>query len=132
MNQYNLDMAEITNPVREPLSRVLTQHERNLIRWLIEHSFVKDASRLLPQVDRLTVVAKCNCGCPTIDFALDEEPVAKKGEQCVSDWIADVDGMPVYVQLWRSNDRISTLEVGSLPGTDQPFGLPAVESILGY
>ena len=132
VSRYNLHMPEITNPCREPLNRALTQHERNLIRWLIEHSFVKDASRLLPQVDRLSVVAKCNCGCPTIDFALDGEPVARKGGHFISDWPADVDGMPVYVQLWRSNDRISSLEVGSLPGTDQPFGLPAIESILGY
>lgn len=132
MSRYNLGMPEITNPCREPLNRALTQHERNLIRWLIEHSFVKDASLLLPQVETLSVVAKCNCGCPTIDFALDGEPVTRKSQMCISDWIAEVDGMPVYVQLWRSNDRISTLEVGSLPGTDQPFGLPAVESILGY
>ena len=124
-------MPRITNPCREPLNRALTQHERNLVRWLIEHSLVKDASRLLPQVDRLSVVAKCNCGYPTIDFALDGEPVARRGQMCISDWIAEVDGMSVYVQVWRSNDRISTLEVGSLPGTDLPFGLPAVESILG-
>jgi hypothetical protein len=41
--------------------------------------------------------------------------------------------MPVYVQLWISKDgQISSLEVGSLPGTDQQFGLPAIESIRGY
>ncbi len=102
-----------------------------MIRWLIEHSFVKDAGDLLPQIDRLSVVAKCNCGCPTIDFALDGEPVVQKGGQFISDWLADVEGMSVYVQLWRSNGRISTLEVGSYPGTDQPFGLPLIESILG-
>jgi hypothetical protein len=125
-------MPENTNPCREPLNRELTQPERDLIRWLTEHSFVKDANRLLPQVDMLSVVSKCTCGCPTIDFALDGEPVARKGEQCISDWDAEVDGMPVYVQLWRSNDRICSLEVGSLPGTDQPFGLPEIESILGH
>lgn len=125
-------MPENTNPFSEPLNRELTQHERHLVRWHIEHSFVKDAARLLPQVDRLSVVAKCNCGCPTVDFALDGEPVALKGSGFVSDWLADVDGMPVYVQLWVSNNRVCSLEVGSLPGTDKPFGLPAIESILGY
>jgi hypothetical protein len=125
-------MSENTNPCREPLNRELTQPERSLIRWLIEHSYVKDANRLMPQVDRLSVVSKCTCGCPTIDFALDGEPVARKGEQCISDWDAKVDGMPVYVQLWQSNDRLCSLEVGSLPGTDQQFGLPEIESILGH
>lgn len=124
-------MSETTNPCREPLIRPLTQHERDLIRWLIEHSFVKDATRLLPQVDRLSVVSKCTCGCPTIDLALDGKPAVLKGQGIISDWDAEVNGMPVYVQLWISNDQISSLEVGSLPGTDQPFGLPAIESILG-
>jgi len=125
-------MPEVTNPYREPLNRALTQDERELIRWLLEHSVIKDASHLLLQIDRLTVVAKCNCGCPTVDFALDGEPVARKGQACISDWFAEVDGMPVGVQLWHVNGRLSTLEVYSLPGTDQPFALPTVASIVGY
>ena len=126
-------MTEATSPCREPLDRTLTQDERDLVRWLIEHSFVKDAARLLPQVEKLSVVSKCNCGCPTIDFALEGKPAAPKGQGFISDWLADVNGMPVYVQLWISkDDQISSLEVGSLPGTDQPFGLPAIGSIRGY
>ena len=124
-------MAEVGSPFRERVNRALTGYERDLIRWLIEHSHRNDARRLLPQIDRLTVVSKCTCGCPTIDFALDGAPVDPKGETCISDWSAEVEGMPVYVQLWQSDDRICSLEVGSLPGTDQPFGLPAIESILG-
>jgi len=127
-------MAEATNSYREPLNRALTQHERSLVLWLIEHSFTQDAPRLLPQVDRLSVVSKCTCGCPTIDFTLDGQPApsTRRGELFISDWLADVNGMPVYVQLWVSNGQISSLEVGSLPGTDQPFGLPAIKSIKGY
>lgn len=125
-------MPEAKNPFREPLNRALTLDECNLVRWLIEHSFVNDASRLLPQISRLRVVRKCTCGCPTVDFALEGKPATRKGERFISDWLAEVDGMPVYVQLWVWNDQISSLEVGSLPGTDQPFGLPAIESIKGY
>ena len=126
-------MTEGASPYRESLHRALTQEERDLVRWLIEHSFVKDAARFLPQVEKLSVVSKCNCGCPTIDFALDGKPAAKKGQGFIGDWLAEVTGMPVYVQLWISKDgQISSLEVGSLPGTDQPFGLPAIEGILGY
>src|SRR3984957_17354068 len=40
MSRYNLGMPEIGNPCRKPLNRALTQQERDLIRWLIEHSFV--------------------------------------------------------------------------------------------
>jgi hypothetical protein len=124
-------MPANANPIKAPLNRALTEHERDLVRWLIEHSFVENAARLLQQIDRLSVAAKCNCGCPTIDFALDGEPVPQKGSGFISDWLADVDGMPVYVQLWVSNDSISSLEVGSLPGSDTPFGLPRIENIRG-
>jgi hypothetical protein len=103
-------MTEIANKFREPLNRQLTQQERDLVRWLVEHSFHKDASNLLPQIDRLSVASKCTCGCPTIDFALDGEPVVQKGEQLVSDWDAEVDGMPVCIQLWMRNGRISSLD----------------------
>jgi len=124
-------MPDVPNPTRDPLNRALTAHERDLVRWLIDHSFVKDAVLLLPQIDRLSVIAKCNCGCPTVDFALDGEPVPQKGSGFISDWLADVDGMPVYVQLWVNTDRVSSLEVGSLPGSDKPFGLPRIENIVG-
>jgi len=125
-------MPEATHTFREPLNRALTQKERDLVRWLVDHSFVDSATQLLPQIERLSVISKCTCGCPTVDFALDGEPVSPRGERLISDWLADVNGMPVYVQLWVSNDRISSLEIGSLPGSDQPFGLPAIESIKGY
>lgn len=115
---------------REPQNRSLTKHERDLVLWLVEHSNL-DARRLLPQISSLRAVARCNCGCPTIDLASDREPAARKGEQLVSDWLAEVDGMPVGVMLWQANDRISTLEVYSLPGTDRPFGLPTIGQVLG-
>ena len=101
------------------------------MRWLIEHSHL-DSRRLLPQIDRLTVAGRCNCGCPTIYFALNCEPVARKGEQLISDWLATVDGDLVGVMLFQTNDRISSLEVYSCAGSDKPFGLPAIEAIIGY
>ena len=123
-------MTEVPNKFREPLNRPLTEQERDLVRWLLKHSH-RDVSNLLPQIDRLSVASKCTCGCPSIEFSLDGEPVVCKGEELVSDWDAEVEGMPVYVQLWVRNGQITSLEVGSLPGSDKRFGLPAIESILG-
>ena len=105
-------MHEVTSSFREPVNRPLTQQEGDLVRWLVEHSHI-DASHSLPQIDRLSVAWRCNCGCPIIDFALDREPVGSKGEKLVSDWIAEVAGMPVGVMLWQKDYRISTLEVYS-------------------
>ena len=111
--------------------RPLTQHERDLIRWLLEHSQL-EASRYLCQIDKLSVFEKCSCGCPTVYFALDGVPVEGKGEELLSDWLAEVDGEEVGLMLFQTNNKISSLEVYSLAGTEKPFGLPAIESIHGY
>ena len=130
-NRYTLIMSEEHEQGLEPLNRPLTQYERDLVRWLIEHSHT-DASRLLSQIDKLSVAEKCTCGCPTIYFALEGEAVARKGEQLISDWLAKVDGDLVGVMLFQTNDRISSLEVYSCAGSEKPFGLPPIESLLGY
>lgn len=58
----------------------------------------------------------------TVDFALDGVPVERKGEQLISDWLAEVDGEQVGVMLFQTKGKISTLEVYSLAGSDKPFG----------
>jgi len=124
-------MSEKPTRFLEPIKRPLTAHERELVVWLLEHSF-RDSIDLLPQVERLTVASRCTCGCPTIDFALDDEPVNRKGEQLISDWLAEVEGELVGVMLFQTNGKISTLEVYSCAGTNKPFGLPMIETIKGY
>jgi hypothetical protein len=123
-------MNEDTGKGLEALKRPLTPQERDLVLWLLEHSKVS-ASHLLPQIDRLSVFEKCDCGCPTVYFALDGVPVKRKGEQLISDWLAEVDGDGVGVMLFQTDNRISSLEVYSLAGTEKPFGLPPTESIHG-
>jgi hypothetical protein len=124
-------MAKDSNKFYESIRRPLTQHESDLVRWLIEHAH-RDVIDLLPQIERLTVASKCKCGCPTVDFALDGVPVERKGEQLISDWLAEVEGELMGVMLFQTNGKISTLEVYSLAGSDKPFGLPAIESMKGY
>jgi len=115
----------------ESLKRSLTDHEKLLIRWLIEHGN-PGSDQFLPQIDRLTVVGICKCGCPTVDFALDGDPVSQKGAKLISDHLAESDGESVGVMLFQTDGKISSLEVYSLAGSDQPFGLPPIESLHAY
>jgi hypothetical protein len=124
-------MSESANKGLEVVQRPLTEQECDLVRWLIEHSHL-DSSRLLSQIERLSVAEKCSCGCPTVYFALDGVPVTRKGEQLISDWRAEVDGNGVGVMLFQTDDGVSSLQVYSIAGTDKPFGLPAIGSIRGY
>lgn len=124
-------MAEEVSKLIVHLSRPLTREEAELLRWLLKHGSA-GAEELGSQIEKLTVIGKCTCGCPTIYFAHDGEPVKRKGERLISDHLAEVDGMPVGVMVFQSNGILSSLEVYSLPGTEKTFGLPAVASILGY
>jgi hypothetical protein len=119
------------NTYRESLNRDLTQHERDVVRWLLEHGN-PGAEKLIPQVDRLTVIAKCTCGCPTVDFALDGKPVPGKGHGLISDNLGEVDGMSVGVMLFATGEKIFMLEVYSTAGTDKTFGLPAVKDLFSW
>ena len=99
----------------EPLDRPATQHERDIVRWLLEHGdpqYLPFAS----QIDTLRVVSKCICGCPTVDFALEGDPPLRKGSHLISDFGATVDDQQVGVLLFACNGSLSMLEVYSCAG----------------
>ncbi len=113
----------------EPHRRPLTEHERQLVTWLIEHGTNQDRLQLNAQIPRLSVRERCTCGCPTVYFSLDGAAVPRTGERLVSDHLASVEGMEVGIMLFETDGLLSSLEVYSCPGTDVPFGLPEVASI---
>jgi hypothetical protein len=115
----------------EPLNRPITSHERDLIKWLLEHG-EPGSERFLGQVDSLTVIFKCACGCPTVNFALEGEPVSHEAEHILSDYLATVDGQDVGIILFQRGGRLSSLEVYSQAGSENPFGLPEIETIYSY
>jgi hypothetical protein len=112
-------------------SRALTSHELELVGWLIEHSDA-DKGNFKSQLSELTVASKCECGCPTIDFAHNGVAVIHKGERLIADYLATVKGMDVGVMLFESGGCLSTLEVYSLAGTKEAFGLPQIDSLFSY
>ncbi len=118
----------------EPLNRPLTKHERDIIQWLLDHPEEgnPDIPQLKTQIDALTVVEKCTCGCPTVYFALEGIPIPRKGERVIRDYLATVDGQEVGIMLFQNGGRLSSLEVYSAAGTDKPFGLPAIENLYSW
>jgi hypothetical protein len=116
---------------QEPLNRPITGHERDLILWLLEHG-EEGASRFIPQVDRLVAVAKCTCGCPTIDLGLENELVSHTRHGLISDYLAIVDGQYIGVMLFANEKQLVMLEGYSLAGTDKPFEFPNIESLFPW
>jgi hypothetical protein len=113
------------------VNRAITLQEDGLIRWLLDHSDV-DPELFNSQLSDVTVASKCNCGCPTIYFAYRGEPVTRKGEHLISDYLATVEGQEVGVMLFERDGYLSSLEVYSCAGADKPFGLPEIESLYPY
>jgi hypothetical protein len=127
---YNCGMEMEPSKGIAPLNRPLSDQESELLTWLLEHGF-RGAQELVSQIPKLTVVGICTCGCPTIYFAFDGVPVKRKGEQLISDYIAELDGHQMGLMVFQTDGLLSSMEVYSLPGLKEPFGLPPVSSIVG-
>lgn len=111
--------------------RPITAKERALIDWLLRHG-KSGSGQFLEQLDSLVVVWKCSCGCPTVNFAREGNPVPHHAEHILADYLATVDGEDVGIILFQRGGRLSSLEVYSQAGTDKPFGLPEIEAIYSY
>jgi len=115
-----------SGPFRRPLNRPITEEERALVSWLLDHG-EEGVGHFIPQVETLTVAWVCTCGCPTIDIARDERSGKQESERLISDYVAIVDRQYVGVLLFATEGQLSMLEVYSLPGTDKSFGLPGIQ-----
>ena len=113
-----------------PEDRPLTDAERTLLEWLIAHGG-PEARQYAPQVSQVRVVARCTCGCPTIDLAIGERRHRTVGASLV---LADFEGVTpegieVGVILHAREGQLSELEVYALPEVDGSFGFPRIESL---
>ena len=109
--------------------RDLTSEERRLLEWLIANG-TPAASAYASQLSEVRVVARCTCGCPTLDLALGEKKTRTVGASTI---LAEAsgrsrEGVPVSVILHAREGEISELEVISLDET-QVFDLPAPEML---
>lgn len=115
----------------QPENRPATAQERSLIEWLLRHG-KPGSEQFLKQVGSLVVVSKCTCGCPTVHFAQEGEAVVQDTDRILADYLARVNKEDVGIILFQKEGRLSLLEVYSLAGTEEAFGLPELESIYSW
>lgn len=113
-----------------PEHRPLTDAERALLEWLIAHGG-PEAQQYAPQLSQVRVVARCTCGCPTIDLAIGERQRRTVGASVL---LADFDGVTpegieVGVILHAREGELSELEVYAKPEVDGSFNLPKIDSL---
>ena len=104
--------------------RELTSEEKLLVTWLLECGGYQD-TEYLSQLDKARVVARCGCGCASIDFAIDGV-VPKRGEpmSILSDYEwTDSEGRLFGAFVFSRCGLLSGLEVWSQDGLAIPTTL---------
>ena len=103
----------------------MTDREVMLTTWLLEHDEA-GAERFVPQLRRARVVARCPCGCASVDFAIDgQRAPTGEGMEILADyqWRGTA-GELFGVFVFARRDLLSGLEVWSIDGEATPTALP--------
>jgi hypothetical protein len=113
-----------------PEKRQLTVAELALVQWLVENGG-QNTKGYSSQIAGLKVVGRCACGCPTVDFAVGPNfERITGGSEILADVVGNTpEGIAVGVILHARQEQIAELEVYSLTGTEQHFGLPTIKSL---
>ena len=90
------------------MRRHLTDPERTFVRQMLAIAGLS-RSPYARQVPSLRVVGKCDCGCPTVDFAT---PAA--GKPLVDAYARTKQGEVVGAILWEKEGQLSGLELYSM------------------
>jgi hypothetical protein len=109
-------------------NRPLTEAERYLARWMLEHG-APEAKEYLAQLDLAEVTPwKCPCGCASINFQIQGHAEAPPGVNILGDFlIFESDGQSGAF-IYASGGLLSGIEVYGLSG-DAPPLLPRVEDL---
>lgn len=109
-------------------NRTLKSEELQLARWMLEHG-TAEASAFLPQLDFAEVTSwKCQCGCASINFQIQEQPLPPPGVHILGDYVVG-DGNEVSgVFIFESGGLLSGIEFYSVGG-DALQVLPGIEEL---
>jgi hypothetical protein len=109
--------------------RRITRHEAEVLRRALEICPAGPVAQdLLDSISNLEVVARCECGCDTVEFGRIDWAGPP---ELVAEGVAQTaDGMAVGLLVFGTADAVTCLEVYSLD--DEPARLPTVESIRPY
>jgi hypothetical protein len=112
-----------------PEHRDLSPEEHRLIEWLLANGS-HDGSAYTRQLQFTRVVARCTCGCPTLDLAVGDGESRTIGASTI---LADAvghspEGVAVNVILHAREGELSELEVVSCDATNV-FGMPSPETL---
>ena len=110
--------------------RPLTEQEHALVRWMLEHGR-PDAVAYLEQLSRARVVARCPCGCASVDFSIGgQRPPTVGGMDILSDWQWHAsEGQFCGAFVFARHDQLAGLEIWSIDGQSSASVLPQTSEL---
>ena len=109
-------------------TRELTDDERRLVRWMLEHSGTETAA-FLSQLEVAEVTPwKCPCGCASINFKIRGRPEAPPGVNPIAEFVFGDEANLSGIFVFENDGTLSGLEVYGLVG-DAPTVLPRPEEL---
>jgi hypothetical protein len=109
-------------------TRPLTEHERRLSQWMLEHG-KPEASRFLSQLARAEATSwRCACGCASFNLRVAGEPEAPPGVDILGDFLVGEGEDSFGVFIFQSGGILSGVEVYGL-SADAPQTLPEPEQL---
>jgi hypothetical protein len=112
-----------------PATRPLTEQERELARWMLEHGS-SEAQGFLAQLARAEATSwRCVCGCASFNLKVAGEPEAPPGVGILGDFVVGEGENSFGVFIFQSGGILSDAEVYAL-GAEAPKTLPRPEQLL--
>ena len=109
-------------------NRALTDHERTLVRWMLQHGS-REAPEFLPQLELAEVASwRCPCGCASINFQIRGKPAPSPGVHPIADFVFGEEDKLSGIFVYETNGILSGLEVYGLAG-EAPMSLPEPEAL---
>jgi hypothetical protein len=115
--------------MKSVLPRPLTPHERAVTQWVIEHGHGTAGVKAgyLDQLERAFVIGECECGCASLDFAIDGAPAQGKDREILGDFTtAD---RAYGLSVFASGGQLDGIEVFEMEAQRPCATLPAPSSL---
>lgn len=117
------------SPSRIAEDRPLSSEERSLIHWLLEHG-EPEARDFLPQLAKARVVARCGCGCASIDLAVDGRVGTPGPMDILSDYLwRDSENHLFGAFVFAHEQLLAGLDLWSVDGEATATTLPKPEQL---
>lgn len=109
-------------------NRRLTDDERHLLRWMLEHGG-PEAAAFLSQLDEAEVTPfRCKCGCASLEFEIRGRAKAPPGVHTLADFIFGEGDSLSGIFVFEKDGTLSGLEVYGLTGK-APKTLPRPDEL---